>query len=414
MNDDVLTLLAELRDDVPLPGDSVMEAVYARVVTPRRARPRGRIVLAGVAVALVCSAAAFAAVREAPWWQSGTPAVDPQAVVSVARDNMPANVHVDEARTVVQLGDAALIAVPLDRTGYCVIPTVNNRATFGASCVFQVTHPAQGDDDSFRTGSASGVSIAYGRVTDPRAAKLDLGPFDVQLATGGFFLASFPEKLGGTANPGAILDAQGHVLRRGCVNWNGTPLWIDDPSGPCKPQTLPPPPTLDLSQAKTLFDVTLSQPYSIWDAGQQIAFEAVPASDGTTCVIADGPGLPSDAPSDGCAGTRIDHGQPPIDAGIGAGLAHADGKAFYSWDISGSTDPAAHIVKLTLTSPTASTDVAYAGNFFFAQLPVTTPGPVVGNVPFPDGPWTITGYDASGHQVATVDLNELERKATPR
>ncbi|HEY1513932.1 MAG TPA: hypothetical protein VGF66_09280 [Gaiellaceae bacterium] len=53
--------------------------------------------------------------------------------------------------------------------------------------------------------------------------------------------------------------------------------------------------------------------------------------------------------------------------------------------ITGSTDPSAGIAKLTLTWGSASATVDYRDNFFFAQLPATTPGPRVGAVPLPDG-----------------------------
>jgi hypothetical protein len=318
------------------------------------------------------------------------------------------------------------VAVPLDETGYCLIPALDGRAAFDAPCVYRVTNPQRGDSDTAETAYHDGSWIAFGRITDPRAAKLDLGAFDVSLAAGGFFLATIPtsewSRLTGTANRGRILDGSGHVLRSGCVNWGApsdassarysTTLWLDQPTGACKPQLRPAIPTVDMSQATPLFDVTLTQPYSMWPAGQRIMFEAAPASDGTTCVFPNGPGLP-DLTRHGCGGPPLHSGRDPIDPELGASLAHVNGNAFYAWDISGSTLPSANIAKLTLTSPTASADITYGGGFFFAQLPVTTPGPRVGTVPFPDGPWVITGYDASGHKVAQVDLNELYRRATP-
>ena len=53
------------------------------------------------------------------------------------------------------------------------------------------------------------------------------------------------------------------------------------------------------------------------------------------------------------------------------------------------------------------------GGFFFAELPVTTPGPVTGGVPFPDGPWVLTAYDTAGHEVARIDLTDLHASETP-
>lgn len=452
MSDIDLAITLELEQLFPVSGSPDWDAVVsaARVGRtsqkrwrwPRLRRALGRrrmAVVAAVAV-LAFAAAAVAAVRVAPWWQGGEPPVDPQAVASVARDNMPANVRVTQARTVVTAGDAALVAIPLDQTGYCLIPALDGHASFGASCVYQVAHPQKGDSDSARTATRARSAkaparwIAYGRITDPRARKLDLGAFTVELATGGFFLAQVPDAewstLNGTANRGAILDGSDNVLRRGCVNWGASPdagrpqgfsrsataLWMDQPSGECKPQTLPPIPTIDLNHGRTLFEVTLTKPFSIWKAGEQIRFEEAPASDGTTCVIPIGPRTPRELYNHGCVGTRIAQlrtGLPPISTEIGAGLSHEDGKAFYAWDVTGSTNPSAKIAKLTLSSPSASAEVAYGDNFFFAQLPVTTPGPRVGSVPFPDGPWTLTGYDAAGHEVAQVDLNELHHQASP-
>lgn len=426
---DSFQLLAEFRSDVPVLDDASVERALARVTAPRARRSRlvrRRVTVAVAFAALALAAAAIAAVKEGPWWQSGAPPVDPQAVVSIARDNMPANVKVGEARTVTTDGDAALVAVPLDQTGYCLIPALDGHAAFDAPCVYQVVHPAQGDSDIAETASHAGHWIAYGRITDPRAAEIDLGAFSLSLAQGGFFLGEIPvfewSKLSGTANAGAILDGSGHVLRRGCVNWGASPdapsgrfsseLWLDRPAGGCEPQLMPPVPTVDLSQATPLFDVTLTQPYSIWKSGQRITFEQAPASDGTTCVFPTGPGLPH-VERDGCGGPSLGAGRADIDPGVEATLEHENGEAFYAWDVSGSTKPSANIARLTLTSPSASADVAYRDGFFFVQLPVRTPGPRVGTIPLPGGPWVLTGYDASGHEVARADLSELHRKASP-
>jgi hypothetical protein len=439
MSDADLAITATLERLFPVSGSPDWDAVIRTATGGPSSRKRLRLVAVVAVAVLAFAAVAIAAVREAPWWKSGAPPVDPQAVASVARDNMPASVRVADARTVATDGDAVLVAAPLNQSGYCLIPALDGRATFGASCIYQVTHPEQGDSDSTQTARRAKGSkaqarwIAYGRITDPRASKIDLGAFTVGLAPGGFFVTEIPEakwsELNGSANRGAILDSSGHVLRSGCVNWGASPdgsrstgpsrsgaaLWLDQPRGECRPQTLPPIPTVDLKQAKKLFEVTLTQPFSIWKAGEHIAFEEAPASDGTTCVNPVGPRLPTELLSHGC-GTRIPPaGQsvPPIDAGIGAGLAHNGSKAFYSFDITGSTDRAAQIAKLTLASPSASAEVTYSNNFFFAQLPATTPGPRVGTVPFPDGPWILTGYDAAGREVARVNLNDQYRRATP-
>jgi len=436
--------LQEYRAEVPLAGDDEVERALRRTLaggrleapSPRWSFRRPRVAIAISAAALVLGTGAIAAVAEGPWWQSGAPPVDPQAVVSVARDNMPASVRVADARTVATDGDAALVAVPLDTSGYCLIPALDGRAVFGSSCIYEVRDPASGDADTMETASRPAVDgdaarwIAYGRITDPRAASIDLGAYTVHLVTGGFFLTEIPsdlaQKLGGTANRGSILDSSGHVLRSGCVNWGdppGTPagsahadttLWIDQPAGACKPQLLPPEPTLELSQAKQLFDVTLTQPYSIWQPGQQIAFEQVPASDGRTCVIATGPGL---TPS-GENHCGVQAGGPwpsglPINTETGTQLAHLDGKPVYVFDVSGTVDPRANIARLTLTAGSATAQVSYADGFFFAQLPATTPGPLSGAIPLPAGPWILTGYDSADHEVTHIDLNAQQQAREP-
>jgi len=438
-----LHTLEAFRAQVPFADDDAVEGALRRTLARaelevparrhvRLRRPRLTFALIGTAVLL--ATAAVAAATEGPWWQSGAPPVDPQAVVSVARDNMPADVHVADARTVVTDDDAALVAVPLDASGYCLIPALDGRASFGSSCVYQVRDPEQGDSDTARTaarpaaGGAPARWLAYGRITDPRAASVDLGALEVRLATGGFFLTEIPDdqwqKLSGTANRGSILDSSGRVLRSGCVNWGDAPgasaggtqpdttLWIDQPTGACKPQRLPPEPTLELDQAKPLFDVTLTQPYSIWQPGQQISFEQVPASDGTTCVVVRGPGLPPGADHCGLRLGASPDGR-PIDSSIGAQLVHEDGKALYVFDISGTIDPSANIARVTLTAGSTAANVTEADGFFFAQLPATTPGPLAGSIPLPAGPWILTGYDGTGRQVTQIDLNALQRQEEP-
>jgi hypothetical protein len=443
VTDPTFHLLTQFRDDVPPPTDDVTQRIYERVVDQHRPRPRGlmrrrRLTLVVALAALLLAAASFAAVKEVPWWQDGTPPVDPEAVASVARDNMPANVDVSRARTVATAGDAALIAVPLGKTGYCLIPALDRRATLGAQCDYQVADVEQGRDDrtvsaiSLATKSAPARWIVYGRITDPRAEKLDLGVVTVDLTAGGFFLAQVPEEkwqtLSGSANPAAIIGA-GDVLRRGCVSWGPSPnarhagtgrfhgrLWSEASGSACRPEQIPEPPTIDLAHARKLLDLTLTQNYSVWKAGQSVSFAAAAASDGTTCVVVVDPPSPL-APGHGCSGTRIPAAGTPrkaIDVGLGAQLAHAaDGSAYYAWSISGSTDPAKRIAKLELRSSKGATAVALGGGFFFAQLPETTPGPRVGTVPLPSGPWLLVGYDAAGNEVARVDLVELYQKASP-
>ena len=439
MTDSTFHLLTQFRDDVPLPTDELSQRTYERVVRQSPTRRRLRVTLAVAFGALLLAAASIAAVKEVPWWQDGAPAVDPQAVASVARDNMPANVEVDRARTVASTGDAALIAVPLGTSGYCLIPALERRASLGAQCDYQVADVEHGRDDrtvsATRPASASAPArwIVYGRITDPRAERLDLGALTIDLTPGGFFLAEVPEAkwqtLSGSANRGAIIGSAGSVLRHGCVSWGASPsasagaegsshgnLWSESSGGACRPEQIPQAATIDLAHARKLFDVTLTQNYSIWKAGQTVSFAAAPASDGTTCVVVVFP-QPPFTPAQGCHGTTVravGSARRAIDVGLGAQLAHeSDGTPYYAWEISGSTDPAKRITKLELRSSTGTTAVALGDGFFFAQLPETTTGPRVGTVPLPPGPWLLVGYDAAGNEVARADLVELHRNASP-
>jgi hypothetical protein len=443
MSDDTIQLLSAFRSEIPLPTLQVTEAVLERITATSDRRPQMPLIRRrfGVVLALgllMFAAAAVAAVKEAPWWQSGEPPTDPQQVVSVARDNLPAHVDVAKARTVVTSGDAGLVAVPLNSTGYCLIPALDGRATFGAQCEYQVRNPESGDDDraisATRRATATDPAawIVYGRITDPRASRIDLGPLTLSIASGGFFLARVPEadwaRLSGSATSGAILDSSGGVLRRGCVNWAVSPgssdrdgeypvpLWSDSNGSSCKAQKPPVLPTVELGTAKKLFDVTLTQNYSVWKAGQTVTFEAAERSDGTRCLVATGqpPSAHGVAFSSGCgAASGATTTTRPIHVEIGAGLTHVDGKAVYTWDISGSVAPASKISKLELRSDGATTPVAFGDGFFFAQFPATTPGPQQGTLSMPPGDWRLVGLDSAGNPIAQVDLVELHRQASP-
>jgi hypothetical protein len=395
----------------------------------------------GAAVAaslLVVTGVAVAAVTQTPWWQSGSPPVDPQAVASVARDNLPASVDTARARTVAQDGSAALVAVPLDKTGYCLIPTLGGHGDLGAQCEYQVRHPQAGDDDRLESyaepaGRPGGPAwIVYGRVTDPRAVTVDLGAFTVSLKTGGFFVAEIAQDrwsaLDGQANEGRILDASGTTLRSGCVNWGPSPantdagrtdtsLWLDANS-PCKPQIVPVLATVDYSHARKIFEVTLTADHSIWKAGTTIAFWQAPASNGTQCIF---PGTTSQ-PDSGLAfnppggadcrdpSAPWPNRQGPFWPGLGAGRIHVNGNPVYAHTTQGRIDPASGITRLALQSPSGTTPVGFADDYFFAQIPGTSAS--ADTLPA-GGPFTLIGYDSSGVEVASVSLNELQAKFQP-
>ncbi len=299
MTDHDLQLLAGFRSKVPFPDAKTTDRIRRRAVSPQARAPRRLIPLFRrprpiivLAAALVIVGGAVAAVSELPWWQNGAPPVDPQSVASIARDNLPAHIDTSRARTVAQIGDAALVAVPLNKTGYCLIPSLGGRANLGGGCMYQVVDPQQGFSDQTRSLArpAPAAWIVYGRITDSRAATIDFGVFSVPLKTGGFFLAHVPEDqwttLNGRANPGRILDASGATLRTGCVNWGPSPtsheaghggvsLWADG-NAPCKPHRSPGPPTVDLDNAEKLVELTLKTDVSIWKAGTVVALWQAP------------------------------------------------------------------------------------------------------------------------------------------
>ena len=222
------------------------------------------------------------------------------------------------------------------------------------------------------TAKAPARWIVYGRITDPRASKLDLGAFTLSLANGGFFLKNIDandwSKLSGTVGRGQILDPTGHVLRHGCVSWvfaerrrsrwgvsaavlarererHGNVHGADvAAAGGGRPGAREEAPRRDAHAE--LLDL---------EARRDDLVEAAPASDGSTCIVVNGPNTPADGfGASNCVGTRIPvpgtEVLPPIKAGLGAQLAHAGDDAFYAWDVSGTVDPSFGIAKLELQS----------------------------------------------------------------
>ena len=176
-------------------------------------------------------------------------------------------------------------------------------------------------------------------------------------------------------------------------------------------------PTVDTAAAKRLFEVTLTQSYSLWKAGQTITFEAAPRSDGTTCLIATGPGATGETRgtnfTNSCSASSGTTARQPINVSLGASLTHVDGNAVYAWNITGTVEAGSTISKLELRSGSATTPVSFADDFFFGQLPATSTGPQQGTVSLPPGQWLLVGLDAAGRQVAQVDLSASQKRASP-
>ena len=432
-----LAALRAFRAEVPTANTADVERIRrlvdARALEsanerPRTIRPRAAIAIAFAALAV--ATAADAAIKDGPWWDSGAPPVDPQAVASVARDNLPAKTDLARARTVAQDGTAALVAVPIQASGYCLIPTLDGNGGIGAQCEYQVRDPERGHDDRLvslpyvsRSGDASW--IVYGRVTDPRAASVDLGALTVTLQPGGFFIARVPRddwpKLSGTANVGAIDDRSGSQVRSGCVNWGLAPdarpaetireqgtvsLWKDG-DGPCKP-----PPSLPMlrkaltySDAQTLFSVMLTHPYSIWKTGDVIRLDRASNAAGEDCIVAVADGFYPMYGGD-CRKPNTTDGR-ALSPQISAQLVNENGDRSYVWSVQGRT--ASNVAKVVLRSPSGDVPVTVGGGYFFAQLAPTTSSASE----LPEGPYELTAYDASGRVASSVDLNRQLAEALP-
>jgi hypothetical protein len=380
-----------------------------------------------LAAALVLVGGAVAAVTELPWWQAGSPPVDPQAVASIARANLPANVDASRARTVATAGDAALIAVPINESGYCLIPTLQGRGNLGGQCEYQLVDLEQGHSDrtTSLTRSDPQAWIVYGRITDPRAAQIDLGAFTVPLATGGFFLAEVPEDrwpmLNGSANAGRVLDASGTTLRTGCVNWGpaptspdagrgGVPLWRPS-DAPCKPERSPGRPTIDLDEAAKLVELRLKTDFSIWKAGTVVALWQAPAQNGWICIYV-GPASPAPTgTSEGFPGGPGQCGQASDDPAASARRAFA-GVSFSvegGGIVTGRVGSRSGVSRVVLESVSGSTVLPLGGGWFIGQLPE---GGSVGQLP-PGGPFTLVAYDAAGNELGRQSLEQIHRAATP-
>jgi hypothetical protein len=173
-------LLLDFRSEVPLPDAETAARVRRaamRTPAPRRVLGlRRRSVGIGLAAAaLVLVGGSVAAVLQQPWWQGGESPVDPRSVALLARDNLPAKVDTSRARTVARVDEAALVAVPLDESGYCLVPSLGGRASFGGSCVYELVNPEQGGSDVTRSlAPHGGPWLVYGRIAHPRAAAIDL------------------------------------------------------------------------------------------------------------------------------------------------------------------------------------------------------------------------------------------------
>jgi hypothetical protein len=428
-----------LRKAVPAPGTRAYEDwedVLSRAGVRRQTRTRPlwcrRWALAVAAGTLMLAAGAgIAAVTVEPWWEDAPPAVNPKVVdwqlAPGDGTGFPATADRSRARTVAKEDGAALVAAPIGRGGYCVIPSLPGSPNLGFSCVYQL-------DDEFRSYArppSAGTPrwIVYGRITDPEAATLDLSeaagvPFEVALQRGGFFLANVPEgrwnELSGQAGRGRILDASGQTLRSGCVNWGPSPhrsgaglgryaFWSES-DGPCRPRPLPVRPRIDLDRAKRLVSLTLTSEYSIWEKGTVVAVWRAPTQGGGECVYV-APASPrptgvSQRLPSGPGSCRTAAPQrPPSEKPFGSMMFSVDSAGLLMGEVS----PASGIVRVELRAGNHATELPFSNGYFLGQLPE---GGSPGTFP-PGGPFTIVGYDAAGEKIGSIDLEEFHRQATP-
>ena len=252
----------------------------------------------------------------------------------------------------------------------------------------------------------------------------------IDLQPGGFFLASIPtdrwSTLANTAGQGQILDASGTTLRSGCVNWGPSPnstgagnsdtiLWSDQ-SGTCKARpAVPPTPTMDLSKAHKVVELTLVSNFGIFKQGSTIALWQAPASNGNVCVFlakADEPptpGLTGNNPSGG--GDCSQHGTPQGPARTAVNVTFSATRlpnGDYSEILDGHTYPGSDITKLELHGGGNVIPVALADGWFLVELPDSH----TVNLPA-GGPWLLIGYDKNGNQISTLNLNHQQAQSEP-
>jgi hypothetical protein len=395
------------------------------------ARRRWLVVFAGLAL-MLAAGAAIAAVTVDPWWEDAEPPVNPRVVhwqLAPPADgsNFPPAADRSRARTVARDHGAALVAAPIGRGGYCIIPSLRGRPDLGFSCVYQ-----PGDElRSYALPPSAKAPrwIIYGRITDPDAAALDLSEaagvtFVVPLRRGGFFLANVPESrwndLSGQAGRGRIVDESGETLRTGCVSWGPSPhgagagltrypFWSER-EDPCRPRPVPTRPTVDLDRAEKLVAVTLSFDFSIWRAGTEIALWRAPANEGRECVYVAPASPRPQGTSQGLpgGGSCVKPGPPrrsPLSPFGPVSVSRSSDGGL----VSGEVERTSGIVRVELRSGTRSTRLALNDGYFLGELPearLSAPFP-------PDGPLTIIGYDAAGKEVGSLDLARLHRGGAP-
>ena len=396
-----------------------------------RTRRRGLLLAAAlVAVLAVAVGASLAAVGELPWWESAEPAsptvVDRQLGGVHPNPYGPPNPDQKLARTIVRIDGATLVAAPVGRKGgYCLVPSLKEKADLGSSCTYQTT------DSSWALARGEGAArwILYGRFVDPQAASLDLSaaagePFIVPLRPGGFFLVAVPRhlwaRLDGGAGAARVLDASGAAINAGCVQWHAAPAstqedsekWPFYASGHtdnCRPAPpLPPRPArIDTERAERLVAFHTTSPFGTYPSGTELAVWRAPANDGWVCTFVEAAPLPRELfGMGGGGGSCVSRtpppptGEPPIRSEFSVGPAGV---------FDGQVSRDAGIARMGFRSAAGEVPLAFENGFFIGQLP---DGDVHAGVLPSGGPFVIVGYGVDGKVVASLDVEKTIRRAS--
>jgi hypothetical protein len=379
-------------------------------------RHRRLVWVAAVAAALLAAAAVAAATQQPPWWESGTPPVNPKVVneqlAPIKGESFPPSADRSRARTVAELKGATLVAAPVAKDGYCMVPALPREPDIGSSCEYQLT-------DEVRSYSSPGKDprwIIYGRLTDERAATLDMSDavgasLQVKLQPGGFFIADLPAARWSALDDGTgaakVLSGSGKTLATVCLAFGPSPsasgagaTRVPSPlnAPPCSvPEAIPGKPVL--SDAQKLVATTLAHDFSVWKAGTTVALWQAPDAGGKdSCEFLAPVPVPLNDPLQiGLTGCGADPGTLPpgklLTVGFSSGLAHGS----YEHLVDGSTDASSGIVRVEVQMPGHTQPLDFVNDHFLGDFAPTAAIHVADAF--------VVGFDASGKEVARAPLS---------
>jgi hypothetical protein len=383
-----------------------LSAAVRRDAARRRRRQRLAVATAMLAIFVVGGVGIAGTYDD--WWTNNAPAVQPGELDEVASENKSVGIDLDLSKkaTVARTNDAALVAVSTNGgSGYCMSLFVGAEH-MGSSCTTV-------SDSEYRTRADDSHWIGYGRILDANAAALDMSaaglPAHVPLERGGFFLFDIPQAqwsaLDGRSGDVSILDASGKTIRKACIyvgNAPGTDFpgggGLGDHPGQCGDMA-PILPRPQLDKSRKLVQLTLTHPFSLYDAGDTVAVWTAPNRGGGTCTfLAAADTRP--AATNGSSCTGADHALPADALEPGVSFTLHDGA--YTTFVQGLAGPGIAKVEL-VAADGGRVPVALGGGAFLAELPTT---PKTGKEPgqIPGGPYRVVAYDAGGKEVAARNL----------